>query len=73
MRKEQVNCDACGSDLTWSESIPKFRISMNCEPIQSSSDTIFSVFVRPPICREHNFCGLNCLQDWIEKLDRSLP
>ena len=62
-----ITCDACGADLTSAGPMPAYRLSLCCEQLTHKEAVIFLVHVIPPLDREHNFCGIGCLEKWLER------
>lgn len=66
-RTTRILCDACQSDITTTDGMPRFRLSLTCEALPNTADYEFSVNVFPPIEGRMDFCGLSCLETWLTR------
>lgn len=65
MRKVEITCDYCKKDISETDSMPAYRIVLQCEQIPHNTDFIYSAMVYPPIDHTMHFCGLGCLKKWL--------
>ena len=70
----QVICDACGKDLTYTGNCEDYYLvvsSASKEPWYRREGKrggfVTSMGKYPPVDREHDFCGLDCLDLWRSK------
>lgn len=74
MKSRQITCDACGADLTYTGNCEDYYlvVSSASKAPWYSKDGGRGGFVTamakyPPVEREHDFCGLKCLDLWRAK------
>jgi hypothetical protein len=71
MKTVKIECDYCQADLTVTNSMPRFRINVECEPLlHISGMPIFATFVQPPIDQPLHFCGLPCMRNYLAKIQQ---
>lgn len=66
MKTSQVNCDACGKDITATTNCIDWRIELSCQKLATLGGVVTSMCAEPELKRNHHFCGLNCLLKWVE-------
>lgn len=66
-----IKCDECGEELIIDDMSPhNYGLSLKAEDYGTNSSSMqHLVCIYPPIEREHNFCGLGCLQKWINEIN----
>lgn len=67
MRNIQVLCDGCQRDITETGNSVDYRLLLIADRLPISGNTVTDMMIYPPIKRDHHFCGLDCLKDWITK------
>lgn len=64
-------CDYCKRDITLAGPTPEFRIILDCESIPHANDFVYAVNIKSPLDRAYHFCGLECLEIWLETYKNS--
>lgn len=69
MKKEEVLCDNCGGDITYTHNSIDYRISCCVEriPHNPRASSVTSMMIYPPLEHDHYFCGVGCLKEWAKK------
>ncbi len=62
-----ITCDCCKSDITSSESVPRFRVVLSAEPLRLTGWGVAAVLVTPWPDRTYHFCGRSCLVEWLTR------
>lgn len=70
MREEIITCDGCRKDISKTDEMPSFRLRLSAEKMRQDADFSYAILITPPIVVDHHFCGLNCLQTWMERINR---
>jgi hypothetical protein len=67
MKTEQVTCDYCGRDLTYTSNSDSYRLVLNNQriPIDPEITQITDMMMTPPIKKTAHFCWLECLKGWV--------
>ena len=66
MKKIEIICDECGSDLTsHDDGTDEFMLCLSCSLIPNISDTRYCMVYHPILDRDYHFCGLGCLREWL--------
>jgi len=68
---KSIICDGCKEEMIEHSSYPaEYGLVLSCKDFNvNKSGTVFSVIVYPIIERDHHFCGLKCLKEWVRDLD----
>jgi hypothetical protein len=68
MKKVEITCDNCGKDLRHTNFEDEFRLVLSCEPKSHPGDgaTTYATGFEPDINRQHHFCDMRCLGDWLK-------
>lgn len=67
MKTTTVICDTCEKDVT-RVNRQQYCINIWCIAMPDLDDGTFkTVYVKPPIDREHHFCSKECLKEWVNK------
>lgn len=70
MNQESVTCDGCGKDITTTGNCVDYRLALVVESIPCGRNMVTLLHVTPPLNRDHHFCGVGCLKNWITKGDQ---
>lgn len=63
----EVVCDGCGKDLSVTHYEADFRLVLGNEAMEhDGSGTAYAMRCPRPIDRTHHFCGMRCLEVWLE-------
>jgi hypothetical protein len=67
MLTQKVTCDHCCADITDTGNELGYRLNLSAERllINCKAMAVTAMMVYPPINRDHHFCGLNCLREWL--------
>jgi len=60
-------CDNCDDDLTFSSGTTKFRLTLSSKHLPHDNSPTMDIYIYPPIECDKHFCGLGCLEQWLEK------
>lgn len=67
-REPQITCDSCGNDLTYTSNCIDYRLSLvNVSLGSRGAGAVTSMMVYPAIPQDADFCGINCLREWLDK------
>lgn len=61
---KEIKCDHCDSLLNEPDPYPDYYLNLTAKP-KPTTDIVYAVMVYPPIDQNKDFCGLKCLQEWI--------
>lgn len=67
MKKVEVFCDNCGSDLTWTSNCEGWRLALINDPIPNKGGLVTSMNVYPHLDKNCHFCSTSCLQKWVDE------
>lgn len=62
----KIVCDHCNADISATNGYPSYRLSLVAEKLPNNSNTEVAIHVTPPINKAHHFCGLHCLDHWVQ-------
>ncbi len=64
---ERINCDLCGCDLSITGNCMDWRVLVKSEAISPEvGAAVTDMWIDPPVAKNAHFCGLGCLQRWLE-------
>lgn len=63
----KVTCDGCGRDLTATANCVDYRLVLEPQSIPSAGGAVTAMHIEPDIRSARHFCGLRCLEVWMEK------
>ena len=68
MRVNQINCDACDHDLTYTGNVVDYRLVLSSEKkgYWPKTQAVTAMGIYPAIDRTHHFCGIGCLVAWLD-------
>jgi len=63
----QVLCDQCNRQLNIQSDCPhEYGVSLSPQDFkESKGGSVYAVYQRPPLDRDYHFCGVVCLQKWV--------
>jgi len=61
----QILCDHCKRDLTTTGNSMDYRLLLKSEEISAPSGPVTDMWIEPAISRDHHFCNLKCLKEWV--------
>lgn len=69
-QKIEIRCDQCDKDLTYTTNSIDWRLALTNEAkaIKPGIQVVTDMMIYPAIKHNSHFCGLNCLQKWINDL-----
>jgi len=68
MEYNVVECDGCGADLSdFKQAGPRYCLVLKSEYILLPKDWDGPLSAEQPLDREHHFCGVRCIDQWIIK------
>ncbi len=69
MQTMSVKCDTCEKELVVDSSYPhNYCLKLSSADFgKNSSGIVYAIMDYPHIKREHHFCNLQCLKDWVVK------
>ena len=69
---KSIICDGCEKEMIKCSSYPKeYGLTLSCDDFNTRRGGMsFAVMQYPIIARNHHFCGLGCLSNWIKKGDK---
>ena len=77
---KKINCDGCGSDLTYTGNSVDYRLVLDCESKTPwfvgeglEFGTVTDMLIYPPVSRPHHFCRMECLDSWRAKEPERKP
>lgn len=66
--EHKVTCDACGNDLTCTSNMEDWRLSLRNVALSAYGNAaVTCMAVYPAIQEDADFCGINCLREWLDK------
>jgi hypothetical protein len=65
MQTTIIKCDHCQSDLSQKRGGGGQRLVLKRESIPNNSSVVYAVHIEPLLKRDHHFCALGCLSQWI--------
>lgn len=66
----KITCDGCGNDLTSTDYVPGFRLTLRSECLPFTGHTMACAMVYPPIKEPVHFCTIKCLRLWLDEESR---
>lgn len=73
MRDDTIKCDHCGHDITSTGNSVDYRLHLEVQEKPHHGCTITDMYILPPLDRDYDFCGMNCLTKWIESKPKHNP
>ena len=64
---QTIFCDECSRDLTYTASMPAFRLVLSCERMPHADSVIKAALVMPPLATDKYFCNNTCCREWALK------
>jgi hypothetical protein len=66
MLKKIITCDNCDSDLTKADNHPDWRLALVNQMIEPKSFLTTAPNRCPCVDEDKHFCGLGCLEEWVQ-------
>lgn len=66
MQKTEINCDYCGTDLTYSRGVYDYALCLKNRRLVVEGSCVIDYFSYPPIEHDCDFCGIGCLEKWVK-------
>lgn len=67
MKTTMITCDECGRNLTSTGNCIDYRLVLHCEEVPCRGGVVTLLAIEPPISGTMAFCGLRCLEKWLER------
>lgn len=62
---KEIYCDGCGDNLSYADNSIDYRLHLVSERILLCDGPVTDVMRYPSIKRDHHFCNLECLRNWL--------